>query len=520
MKERRFYFIIALLVILAITTPYLYAAQAGGSEYVFGGFLINAQDGNSYLAKIYQGWRGDWRFTLPYTADSGEGGYLNIFYLGLGHVARILNAPLLLAFHVARILGACCLLWALAHFWRSLFPSPQRGELAFAISSLASGVGWLAIPFGAFTADFWVAETYPFLSAYVNPHFVFGLALIVWLVTPPSKKNLLWSFLASLALGIISPFGVAIVIMVLGSVIVLKYVGQDFRSLRDFGSLGPKFQNVIAVGLGGGPVLLYDYWIAHSDPVLSEWNAQNLTLTPPLWDILLALSPVFILALIGIRQAWSEERSKILVPWAGLGLALIFIPWSLQRRFMMGLFIPLAGLATLGVEWLSEKIKLNYRTLVIILFILALPTNIIVIFSGLHAAQTQEPTIYLTVEEVQAFDWIETNTPPDALILTGPETGLYIPAHTGRRVIYGHPYETVNAETAKATVTAFFTGEMTPSQAAFLLQARSVDYILVTPREREVGADSPLLVGEGLGERSNLKLLFTTDTVQIYGVLP
>ncbi|RLD03483.1 MAG: hypothetical protein DRI56_12415, partial [Chloroflexota bacterium] len=169
MREKQFYFIIGLVLILAITIPYIYAAQTGGAEHIFGGFLMNTQDGNSYLAKMYQGWRGNWRFTLPYTADPGEGGYIFLFYLGLGHVARILNVPLLLVFHVTRILGAMCMLWALAHFYETLFPSPQRRKLAFAISALASGLGWLAIPFGAFASDFWVAETYPFLSAYSNP---------------------------------------------------------------------------------------------------------------------------------------------------------------------------------------------------------------------------------------------------------------------------------------------------------------------------------------------------------------
>ncbi|MEA2008811.1 MAG: hypothetical protein U9O54_06790, partial [Chloroflexota bacterium] len=211
MREKQFYFIIGLVLILAITLPYIYAAQAGGSEHVFGGFLMNMQDGNSYLAKMYQGWRGDWRFTLPYTAEPGAGGYIFLFYLGLGHLARILNAPLVLVFHVARILGAMCMLWALSHFYETLFQSPRRRKLAFAISALGSGVGWLALLLGNIGSDFWVAETYPFLSAYVNPHFALGLALIVWMITPRTEKRPLLMFIAALALAAMSPFGVVIV---------------------------------------------------------------------------------------------------------------------------------------------------------------------------------------------------------------------------------------------------------------------------------------------------------------------
>ena len=511
MNERRFYFIIGLLVLLAITIPYLYAAQAGGSDYIFGGFLMNVLDGNSYLAKMYQGWRGDWRFTLPYSAEAGEGGYLNTFYLGLGHMARILKIPLLLAFHFARVLGTGCLLWALARFYRSLFPSPQSRKLAFAISALGSGLGWLAIPFGAFTADFWVAETYPFLSAYVNPHFVFGLAIVVWLVTPLTKKHPLLSFSASLALGLIAPFGVVIVIIVLGSSLLVEVWKARINLLTWLRDVQPRCWNLIAVCLGGGPVLLYDYWITHSDPVLTGWNAQNLCITPDVWDVLLALSPVLVIAVYSIRQAWADKRSRLLVLWAGLGLVLIFVPWSLQRRFMMGLFIPLAGLAALGVEYLSMEIKSSYRVLVVILFIFSLPTNFMVLISGFHAVQTHELKIYFTVEETQALAWIEEHTPHDALILAGPETGVFIPARTGRRVIYGHPYETVDASKEEETVTKYFAGEMILNQAESLLETRGVDYILVSPRERVLG-EAPGL--------SNAELLFSNNNVQIYGVLP
>ena len=41
------------------------------------------------------------------------------------------------------------------------------------------------------------------------------------------------------------------------------------------------------------------------------------------------------------------------------------------------------------------------------------------------------------------------------LILSSPEMGLFIPAQTGRRVLYGHPFETVNADAEKDLVLVF-----------------------------------------------------------------
>ena len=80
-KEQIFIWIVIFSVVSITTLPYLLAAGAGGDEYVFGGFLLNPIDGHSYLAKMYQGWMGNWAFTLPYTAQEGDGSLLFIFYI-------------------------------------------------------------------------------------------------------------------------------------------------------------------------------------------------------------------------------------------------------------------------------------------------------------------------------------------------------------------------------------------------------------------------------------------------------
>ncbi len=64
------------------------------------------------------------------------------------------------------------------------------------------------------------------------------------------------------------------------------------------------------------------------------------------------------------------------------------------------------------------------------------------------------------------------------------------PAQTGRRVLYGHPFETVNAEDEKQAVEALYAGRWGPEEVEQYLNTRGVDYIFYGPRE------------EGLGKRS------------------
>jgi uncharacterized membrane protein len=137
--------------------------------------------------------------------------------------------------------------------------------------------------------------------------------------------------------------------------------------------------------------------------------------------------------------------------------------------------------------------------------VFSLLTNALVLLAARHGAQTNAPALYLTSGEAQAFEWIEAHTPPAALILCAPDTGLLIPAHTGRRVLYGHPYETANAQAEEEAVRQFFSGGV-PDAAAFL-QQRGVEYVFYGPREGALGK-----LPEGLG----LEAVYSAGGVTIY----
>ena len=519
LKKHRAPIIIIIMLLFAVSFPYIFAAHSGGSGQVFGGFLLNPLDGNSYLAKMYEGWRGEWLFSLPYTAERGNGSFLFIYYLALGHAARWFGLPLILTFHLARLLAAALLLLALYRFYQAVLPESRQVKLAFALGAMGSGLGWLALPFGAFTPDFWVAEAYPFLSAYANPHFPLSLALILWLLTPHREpgqkpgKELILTLIASLLLAVISPFGVVIVVTCLGGVLVWEILSSFSRWLSldsNMNHEGTKERRITKfylnsfrsssfvlrlpfILLGGGPLLLYDLWVSRVDPFLTVWNAQNVTTSPPLWDLIVSLSPALFLTL---PAAWTvlkryPTHGRLLLAWLALGLVLLYLPFGLQRRFMMGLYIPLAGLAAMGIDRLVHDRaagaihRRRYLFVVFLLFMLAVPTNLVVLLAARHGAQTHDPNLYLSSGEEQAFRWIERNTPGEALILASPQTGLFIPAHTGRRVLYGHPFETANAGAEKEFVTNFYLNGDIPDAAR---EERGVDYIFYGPREQEINA--------------------------------
>lgn len=482
--------VVGVCALLLVSVPYGLAAQKAGNGHVFGGFLLNPLDGNSYLAKMYQGMEGAWRFRLPFSAEPGEGAYLFLFYLGLGHVARVLHLPALIVFHQARVASSALLLWALWDFWSRVTDDENSRRLAFGLSALGSGLGWLLVAGGGFTSDFWVAEGYPFLSMYANPHFPLGLALVLWLVGPKRDHEQGWQAwvgpaCGGLVLSILNPFGVVIVGMVLGG----NWLWLWVRKVPVQGIT----RRLFATGVAGLPLMVYDVWVANQDPALHGWNVQNLTPSPALWDLLVSLSPAMLVGgwglAVWVRRAMRNDEAPdgTLVAWLVLGIMAMYLPLGLQRRFMMGLFVPVVGLATLGLERLSRGKPSRYRLARASVVILSLPTNLMILLAGFSGMQTLEPSIYLTKGEWQGLMWIRENTADDAMILASPEMGLFIPAYSGRRVLYGHPFETVDAAQQEALVNGFFRdGGQVAAVAAFTAE-QGVRYVFLGPREEALG---------------------------------
>ncbi len=482
MGVRRFPWIGSLLVWGLTGLPYILAVLISSEERIFTGFLFNPIDGYSYVAKMYEGFQGEWLFRLPYTAEAPPSGYLFVFYIALGHLARLLNLPLIGVFHGARLLSAGVLMLALWRFLNLVAPDMTRISWLYYWILLGTGLGWLATLWRGFTPDFWLAEAYPFLSMFANPHFALGLGLLLVyfsiFLQPSRKWAFVVSFLLGLGLGVVLPFGV-----VVGGVVSAGYSMWLWLRRQRL-----RVDALLGFGSGGGIVLLYQYVTVLQDPWLRGWNAQNLTPSPPVWDYFFAFSPAFVLALLGSVK--SKLGSKInfpfLVVWFAAGWLMAYSPWALQRRLLVGFYIPIVILAGRGSVWLEQWNKRVGSLLGRVAFALSLPTTALIIFSGLIAVANGHPLLTLDRDEYRALRWIESQTPQGALVYAAPEMGLIIPAFTGRRVIYGHPFETVDAEAEGNWVVA--TLKTAGSESDFIqhLQERGVDYIFWGPRERDL----------------------------------
>jgi hypothetical protein len=445
--------ILILIIFLGlITIPFIVAAGYGGESKVFNGFLINPTDGYSYLAKIQEGASGKWLFNLPFTHLTSISSFLFEYYIFLGHLSRWLGISNLWIFHLARVINAMLFAIVLIWFIQQYFHNKSiSSKWVLAICLFGSGMGWLVTFSGIVTMDLWVAEAYPFLASFANPHFPLSIAVMLGMFIVWEKDKHWQAYLITAVLGvllaILQPFCNIIVGLVLG----VDWIFELFQH-----EPWKRKATVLAIfGLSSLPIAVIYLNNIASDPLLAQWNKQNITPSPAIWDLLISFSPAIIFALIGFwKQKNNREKShRLLWIWAVLSLGICFIPISLQRRFLIGVYIPLSILAVEGIQAIFKNANIQRRVRWTAIYTaLVIPTNLILIVIFCFGIIGQKPDYFLSKDEVKAFDWLKVHGKPDGLVLSDSQTGLYIPATTGLRVIYGHPYETPNAAIQKMLV--------------------------------------------------------------------
>jgi hypothetical protein len=338
------------------------------------------------------------------------------------------------------------------------------------------------------------------------------MAILLWMLTPFDEHSwaqsnvarALLTVLAGVALVVVLPFGVVIAVTVLAGLCLWQIIER--RSIIK----SPYLFRMLWILIGASPILIYDLWAITNNPGLQAWNAQNLTPSPSPLDFAISFLPVLLFGIPGVISIlrFNVENQRVLLVWCVAGVVLLYLPFGLQRRLMLGLMVPFAGLSSLGIQYLARGQWYSQLRWVALLFLLAVPTNLIVLLAGIHGVRTRDSLLYLTYPEIQGLRWIAEQTRSDALVLASPETGLYIPAHAGRRVIYGHPFESLQAEEMESLVISLFNGTASPKDLEIL---EKIDYVFFGQREARLGEPDFL---------DHFKVVFQDGDVVIFEKIP
>lgn len=512
------------LVLLAFV-PLMWIALRGTGEWQFMGMLHNPLDGASYLSKMALGARGDWLVHFQHTPEAHDGAFIQVLYLLLGHLSRISGISSLVLFHVVRAGAALAMYAAIYQLGAVIWVRVRARRLFFIVASVGSGLGWLFAPLLNSTEfpDFpLLPEAFPFYSTLMNPHFPLTIALLALLAAmfiivfrpggeadPTVRSGWAAAGLLSIALAFLYPqalvpFIAAITLFWLTIVLRERHLPREVTRW------------LLAVILPALPLAAYYLLIVRYNPAMAEWNRQNVTAAPPLYIFLLGFGLPLLVGLPAIWRAlrrFERDGDRFMLLWLIAILVIVFLPTSTQRRFAVGLMLPIAYFTARAIEdvWLPRLNRRRRRLAPAIFFPLIAVSSAVMLFLPALPAISGSPAasvpIFLPREYIGMFDWLTAHSEPDAVILASPVVSAWIPGWAGRRVVYGHPYETLEAGQKQAEVEAWFAAGVPTDECADLLRRYGVRYVVVGSMERALGESACLAA---------LNPVAQSDTVTVY----
>jgi hypothetical protein len=541
--EWRWAISVSLAVVAFSTLPYAAGYLAQTSDLHFAGGVFDLEDYHSYLARMWQGYRGEWQFRSLFTPEAHEGAYFQPFHIALGHLARLTGLGLPLTYQVARVVFGLLMLLLVYRFIARFVAPVHTRRVAFLLATTSSGVGWLVemvhstLPGGISPVDFWLIDAYTFFSLFVVPHFSVAIALLLSIygvllrlagaageASPGTSLRLQDGaavVLLSWGLGLIHPYALLLVDLVPALYLAWRVVAERRLPVRLLVAL-------VLMGLAQVPLLLYDYRVFSTSPIFRAWAAQNTTVSPPPMHYLLGYGVVAFLAAWGVRPALrSCSRCPFLLLWIVAAFGLAYLPWGLQRRFVEGVHVGLCVLAGYGlVDGLMPVLarplgrmarllrysprRLRWLAQALILVLAAL-SNLYLVSGYTLAASARHPALFRTADEVAAVEWLHSHSEWDETVLAAYETGNWIAGTIGHRVVLGHWAETADCEVKRTQVAAFYGAGTTGAERRGLLDQWGVRYVYVGPLEQALGGLDPAIA-------SDLELAFSRGDVEMYRV--
>jgi len=519
-KDLLWFSVVAIAILAFGSIPFWIAKSVETNKLVFLGAYFDEADYAVHISMMQAGRMGEWTYQIRFTSEEHRAAFVRMFYIILGHASKWSGLNVETTFHIARWFFGFIALYSIYQLCRKIFPNQIHARTAFLLSALGAGTGWLQLMLGAplepiSPIDFWLIDAYIFFSISLFPSFSFSLALMasalnLFLFFLDSRKWQTVAFICLLAVvsQITNPIAFAAIdAAFVGTTLSFWWKNREIESRHLFALFIIAFAQI--------PLLTYNFLILARDPFWSQFTYQNQTLSPPPSFYVWGFAPFWIFAIYGMVITFRERNSNMaaMTAWVISGFTLAYIPVFIQRRFILGITIPLGILAIYGLSHLIKLIStklpniLNREKLAYFTYILLASISSIYLSlgSGLFM-QTQPAEKFNSRDLENALVWLNENAKPDDFVLADIKTSQLVAQRTSLRVYVGHQMETIYFEDKKLSMIAYFQGN---SPKGWLTQTRA-QWVIYGQYEKEISSS--------FAPRSELKLAYKNETVTIYKV--
>ena len=494
-----FWFSIIAVVILAFSSiPYWAAHSAETDKLLFRGIYFGEADYAVHISMMQAGRMGDWVYQMRFTSEDHQPAFLRMFYIVLGHISKWINLDVETTFHLARWVFGIAALYSIYQLCKRIFPNQNYARAAFLLSVLGAGVGWIQLMLGAplepiSPIDFWLIDAYVFFSISLFPSYSFTLTLMasalnLYLDYLDSGRwqTIIFIGLLSIASQIANPIAFAVIdVAFVGATFFLWWKNRKVE-LRHFYALG-------IIALAQIPLLTYNFLILQRDPVWSQYTLQHQTFSPPPIFYIWGFAPFWAFAIYGMILAFCKRNPGLgaMTAWVVSGFILAYLPILSQRRFILGITIPLGILAIYGLAHIIQKISVKYPTILrregLIYFSYILLASISSIYLSLGLSlymQTRPGNNFYPRDLETALVWLNENSSPNDFVLADVKTSQLVAQRTSLRVYVGHEMETINFEDKKSSMETYYEGKLTED---WLIKTR-VKWVIYGPYEKNISS--------------------------------
>jgi len=504
------------LVLSIITTlPYAIALARTPEGTIFTGVLSAYDDTFAYFAWMREGWGGHLLMRDPFTSEPQSRDFFLPLWGLLGFAARITGLSIPVIFHIARLLAGLALLIVARAVSRTIMKSRRRVRFSLWLYATSGGMGWLIYWLNnrgdllghramSGSIDLNMPEAIAFRSMFAQVHFAIGVVLIGIalklffdaLVGDAILRAVIAGALVSL-LAVVHPYMVVVVSAV---AVVAAIVSPSLGGSKDWtGRYSLSVRALVGFGIAALPGAAYLLYLRRSNNVMQEWLRVTDTRSPAPWEYLLGFGIVAALAIAGFVTIWKGRSlyGRMLLIWCVIQFALLYVPLTIQRRLVEGLQLPLAIAASVAVFAITTRTLrhfkvVRYRNAVFVIIIaFASLTNLGFVAGQLvdRGPRPDDEWRYMPADLNSAFDWLQSNAPPDSILFTSYETGNMAPSRTGLRVFFGHYAQTIESDSKAEQVTAFYSNAMSEDAKRGLFEAHRVSYVIYGPFERRISKE-------------------------------
>jgi uncharacterized membrane protein len=522
------------LAVLAITgLPYVFGYVTSPPDKQFMGLIINVPDHCQYFAWLER-FRSAHLISNTLTPEPNPPVFFNLLWWALAQMGNLTGLGSAALYQIFRWIAGISFLIVLYWFCALVFDDRPRRRLAFLLTTLTSGLGWVLVVLKytltggelLYPLDVYVAEGNAFLCILGYPHFVFASAFIVvvfgLVLIGQQREQLRYAVAAGVVaqvLGWQHGYDLIIIYGVLGGYGVAVI-------LRD--RVWPCYLVKAGLVVGGLSVwpALYNVYLTMANPLWEEVLAQFANAgvyTPnPLHLVVLFGLPLVVAVFTWAQKlrlrVWGNPRLFVQV-WFLVGFLLNYVPTDFQIHMLNSWQVPMMILVAEGLyEFIVPAIarwKLVARRaqrLALTAFALAiLPTNVYLWTWRFVDLNRHDYPYYLYRDEVAAMQWLAEHSSPDAVVLSSLDAGQYLPSLSGRRAFLAHWAQTVSFFDKQERVVRFFGAKVDDTERLATLQTFGVDYVLHGPAERVLGEYDP-------SESPMLSVAFCSPQVTLYHV--